>query len=122
MPSTTVGLYDLPFYAYHGVYPEEATLGGPYRVSVTCQLDSPAVGTTDALAETLDYAAAYRVIAHEMATPRKLIETVARRIAEGVLALDPRLLQVTCTVDKLAPPLGALGGYARCIYTAQRAG
>lgn len=115
-----LGLQQLPFYAYHGVHPEERTLGGAYRVGITCRLDSPTAGTTDALAETLDYARAYAVIQAEMATPRNLIETVACRIAEGVLALDGRLLWVICRVEKDSPPLGGLGGHAFAEYKAER--
>lgn len=114
------GLQKLPFYAYHGVHPEERTLGGRFEVSVTCRLANPSVGTEDTLDETLDYAAAYRLIESEMATPRNLLETLARRIGEGILALDDRLDWVIVYVEKLNPPLGGPGGTAYAEYKADR--
>ncbi len=47
-------------------------------------------------------AAVERVVAHER---HQLLERVATRIAEDVLALDPLIASVTVTVRKVRPPV-----------------
>ena len=61
---------------------------------------------SDVLADTLDYgrlvAAAHDVVATER---HQLLERVAQRIADAVLAVDRRALAVRVTVRKLRPPV-----------------
>ena len=70
--------------------------------------DLTMAGRTDALADTVDYgavvAAVERVVTGET---HRLLERLATRIAEVVLALDPRVASVTVTVRKLRPPVPA---------------
>ena len=47
-------------------------------------------------------AAAERVVAQER---HRLLERLATRIADEVLALDPRIVSVVVTVRKLRPPV-----------------
>jgi 7,8-dihydroneopterin aldolase/epimerase/oxygenase len=47
-------------------------------------------------------ATAERVVAEER---HRLLERLATRIADEVLALDPRIFSVTVTVRKLRPPV-----------------
>jgi len=68
--------------------------------------DLATAGASDALGDTVDYAAvalaAQRVVAGER---HQLLERLAQRIADDVLAVDPRMEAVTVTVRKLRPPV-----------------
>ncbi|MDQ4070821.1 MAG: dihydroneopterin aldolase [Actinomycetota bacterium] len=90
----------------HGALPEEQHRAQPFEVDLDLATDLAPAGTTDLLTDTVDYgavvAAAERVVAGEH---HRLLERLAVRIADDVLALDPRIRSVTVTVRKLRPPV-----------------
>lgn len=89
----------------HGVHEHERRHGQEFVVDATVWLDLGPAAATDELSATLDYGAlaecAARIVGGE---PCRLIETVAARIAEEVLA-DRRVQAVEVTVHKPAAPL-----------------
>ena len=89
-----------------GALPEEQQRAQPFEVDLDVHADLAPAGQTDALTDTLDYgrlvAAAHAVVADER---HQLLERVAERIAEAVLAVDPRATAVRVTVRKLRPPV-----------------
>ena len=90
----------------HGALPEEKDRAQPFEVDLDVSADLGAAGRSDALADTVDYgavaAAAERVVSAER---HRLLERLAARITEDVLAVDPRIASVTVTVRKLRPPV-----------------
>jgi len=100
-----IELNDMLFTAYHGALPQERTVGGQYRVSLRLDADVSAAYDTDALADTLDYAAAAAIVRDEMAQPSNLIEHVAARIGRSLLATFPQLSSVRVHLCKLHPPV-----------------
>lgn len=96
----TIFLEGMQFYAYHGVNPEERTLGQRFHVDVELAVDLRAAGHSDQLTDTVNYSTVYkRVRAIVEGTPRQLIEAVADEIAR-VLLSDPRVMRVGVTVRK----------------------
>ena len=96
-----VFLEGLRFYAYHGVNPEERTLGQRFLVDVRIETDLQPAGRSDDLDATVSYSAVYkRVRAVVEGEPRNLIETVAEEIAGTVLTEFDRAQAVTVTVRK----------------------
>jgi dihydroneopterin aldolase len=94
-------LEGLRFYGYHGVNPEERTLGQRFVVDLRLAVDLRAAGRTDDLAATVNYSAVYkRVRAIVEGEPRALIEAVAEEIARMALAEFPRVQAVEATVRK----------------------
>jgi dihydroneopterin aldolase len=90
----------------HGALPEEQDRAQPFEVDVTLAADLSPAGTSDDLADTVDYGAvAATVAAVVTAEHHQLLERLATRIADDVLALDARITAVTATVRKLRPPL-----------------
>ena len=90
----------------HGALPEERDRAQPFEVDVDLAADLAAAGRTDSLADTVDYGAVAATIEHVVATERhRLLERLATRIADDVLALDSRIDTVTVTVRKLRPPV-----------------
>jgi dihydroneopterin aldolase len=117
LPEDKIILEGLLFYGYHGVLPEERSLGQPFRVSVHIYLPLKAAGQEDNLEKTINYAQVYREIAAIMeGTPVQLLETLAERIAGAVLAYEAALA-VQVTVEKTKPPLpGIMDGVKICIH------
>jgi dihydroneopterin aldolase len=95
-------------YGHHGILPEEARLGQPFKVSLDLDLDTRPAAAGDDLALTVNYAA---VIQHVEATlkgpPQRLIETLAERIAEKILLEFPLVQSVTVELQKPFAPVAA---------------
>lgn len=99
-------LENMEFYAFHGCYAAERTIGATYSVTIEIEADCEAAGHTDNLCDTIDCEAAYNVVKAEMEQPSNLIEHVAYRIKRAITAAFDRAERVTVTVSKIAPPIG----------------
>ena len=85
--SAIVSIIGLDVPGRHGVYPQERELGQRFVVDVVMELDSCPATATDAIADTVDYAAVSEAVAAIVAGPPvQLLEHLAQRIAERVLA------------------------------------
>jgi 7,8-dihydroneopterin aldolase/epimerase/oxygenase len=104
--SDRIELRGLRVRGHHGVYDHERRDGQDFVVDVTVGLDLAPAGASDDLADTLDYGAlAKRVAAIVGGPPANLIETVAARVADAVLADDPRVSAVEVTLHKPQAPI-----------------
>lgn len=89
----------------HGCLPEEQEREQPFEVDLDVRLDLSPAGRSDELTDTLDYARLVAAAAGVVGgPPSALLERVAERIAEAVLA-DARVTAVTVAVRKLRPPV-----------------
>ena len=95
------------FYAYHGVMEQERRVGGEYLVSLRIEADLSRPVVSDDVADTINYAALYEMVAREMAQPSKLLEHVAGRIAQRVLEDFPLADALSVRITKCNPPMGA---------------
>lgn len=105
--SSHIILQDMRFYAYHGVLPQERIVGGEYTVSVEVETDVTDAIATDDVEQTLNYAALYEVVKHEMLIPSNLLEHVAARIGKAIMDNFPQVQALDLTVTKQNPPMGA---------------
>lgn len=107
MERDRIDLAGMRFYGYHGCLPEERREGQDFYVDATLFLSLAAAGRTDALGQTVNYAEVYALArAVVEGEPVKLIETVAERIADGILTRYARVDAVHVTVHKPSAPLG----------------
>lgn len=101
-----IRLQGLRLMGTHGALPEEQGRAQPFEVDVDMSVDLSVSGRTDALADTVHYgdvsAAIAKVVTGEQ---HRLLERLATRVADDVLAVDHRITSVTVTVRKLRPPL-----------------
>ena len=95
------------FYAYHGVMEQERRVGGEYLVSLSVDADLSTAVVSDSVEDTVNYAALYEVVTHEMAQPSKLLEHVAGRIGSRVLEAFPLVEGLRISITKCNPPMGA---------------
>lgn len=92
----------------HGVLPEEQTRPQPFEIDVELGVDLERAGESDALDDTVDYAAVCEAVSRIVRTERyQLLERLATRIAE-VCSADDRVQSVSVTVRKLHAPVGVL--------------
>jgi dihydroneopterin aldolase len=89
------------FFGYHGTRPEERSLGQRFIVDVELRCDLRAAGASDDLNQTVDYSQVHRLTRTIVeGEPVNLTETVAERIAAGVLAQQPLVQSVRVRVCK----------------------
>ena len=94
--------------AFHGVLPQERTVGGDYEVSLRVGYDFSQAMVSDDVSDTVNYADLLDIIRHEMAVPSKLLEHVAGRIVQAVHKRFPQVTSVSLQLTKLNPPFGML--------------
>jgi dihydroneopterin aldolase len=102
----TITIDGIEVWANHGVMPHEADLGQRFRVDVAIHLDLSAAIASDDLIDTVDYGALSSLIVLSFGAPRaRLVEVVAGRVADAVLAHDERIAAVDVVVHKPSAPL-----------------
>jgi len=99
-------LENMEFYAFHGHYAEEQTIGGRYRVDVEIETDISRAAETDALSDAVDYSRIYEIVRQEMGVVSHLIEHLTIRIARAIKDQMSIPGPVTVSVSKLNPPVG----------------
>lgn len=116
-----IRLKGLRFYAFHGVLPQERTVGSEFIVNADLAIvpDERAF-LHDRLEGTVDYAAAYRIIEREMAIPSALLENVCQRIASRLMEKFPQISSILITVCKVSPPIGNFSGNTEVELFAER--
>jgi dihydroneopterin aldolase len=88
-----------------GVNPEERNRPQPFELDLDLEADLSLAGKSDELADTVDYGMAVAVAERVVRTERHLLlERVAQRIAEELLALEG-IDGVTVTIRKVRPPV-----------------
>ena len=106
-----IRLVGMQFYAHRGADPGERELGQRFEVDLEIESDSSAAGRSDELASAINYRDAYELVRECMTPPCQLLEAVAERIAERVLARF-EIDAVTVWVRKPSVPIGGVIGYA----------
>ena len=102
---TSIELNEMRFFAYHGVGSQERRVGNDYVVSLRVACPIEGAMESDALEDTLDYAALYALVAAEMATPSLLLEHVAGRIITAIGQRFPQITGGKLIVTKEKPPI-----------------
>ncbi|MDR2703076.1 MAG: 2-amino-4-hydroxy-6-hydroxymethyldihydropteridine diphosphokinase [Cellulomonadaceae bacterium] len=89
----------------HGVLASEKDSFQPFNADVTLYLDTTAAATSDDLAKTVDYGAVAKVVHDILAGPHAdLIETLAERVAAGVLSFS-QVIATDVVIRKPEAPL-----------------
>jgi 7,8-dihydroneopterin aldolase/epimerase/oxygenase len=103
--SDRIELRGLRVRGHHGVFEHERRDGQEFVVDVTVWMDLTPAAASDDLADTLHYGElAERAAAIVAGEPSNLIETVAARVADMVLA-DARVRAVEVAIHKPQAPI-----------------
>lgn len=108
---------DIRLHAYHGCLEEEGRIGGKYRVDIMAEADFSACADSDDLTRTVDYVVVYELVKEEMAVRSKLIETVAKRMAERLARTYPWVVRWELSLTKFNPPVGGSLGQSRVVWS-----
>ena len=104
-PPDRIILEGMRFYGFHGVNPEEKSMGQPYLVDLTVEVDLHGPGRSDRLEDTISYTHLYRAVQGIMEGESKnLLEAAAQAIAKRVLDSFP-VESVRVRVSKPQPPI-----------------
>lgn len=97
-------------------------MGGRFEVDVIVAFDTRKAGTSDSLADTVDYYAMHkRILEIGQKERHQLLERLAGRIATVLLA-EFGVAEVTVKVRKLMPPLEGIVAYSGVEITRTRSG
>ena len=106
MSADRIILTGLQFYGFHGVNPEERSLGQQFVVDLEAELDLRVPCETDRLDNTVSYTNLYRAVKAVMeGDPRNLLEAAAGAIASRILGQHPQIDAVRVRVQKPRPPI-----------------
>lgn len=97
---------NIAIYAYHGCMIEEAKIGSEYIVDIAVKADLSKSAKSDALIDTVDYVHLTNIVHQEMAIRSELLEHVAQRILDRVIAELSMVKKVIIWVAKVNPPIG----------------
>lgn len=103
--NTIIELRHMVFHAQHGVQPQERVVGGTYIIDLCLHGDFGKACRSDALADTIDYGTACRMVKEEMSVPSSLLEHVAWRIARRLLCQFEKLTSIDIRLCKQTPPI-----------------
>ncbi|MFM2268513.1 MAG: hypothetical protein RL757_1954 [Bacteroidota bacterium] len=118
---SVISLEGMRFFAPHGYYQEEQTIGTTFLIDVIIDTDFNKAAAKDDLAQTVNYELVYQICKTVMKgerqispdgkvtyKPYKLIETIGNRIIKGLKKQFSVLGEVKVRVRKLNPPLGGI--------------
>ncbi|XP_057744149.1 dihydroneopterin aldolase 2-like isoform X2 [Arachis stenosperma] len=94
-------LRGLMFHGFHGVNPEERTLGQKFLVDIDAWMDLRAAGKSDNLSDSVSYTDIYRIVKEIIeGPPHNLLESVAQKIASTTLTNHHQISGVRVLVGK----------------------
>ena len=104
-------LKDLGFFAYHGVFAEEAKLGQRFIVDLELGVDLTAPATTDDLETGISYADIYEVVKAAFEAPRRqLIEAAAQNIVTAIFEQFQAISWIIIRLRKPEAPIAMVRG------------
>jgi len=101
-----IKIRNIRLYAYHGCLVEESKIGSDYRVDLKVKTDLSKSAISDNLTDTADYVHLNNIVKQEMAIRSNLLEEVANRILDRILAEIQMVEKAKIAVSKLNPPIG----------------
>lgn len=101
-----IRLERMEFRALHGCYELERKVGNRFTVDLTITAELGRVAEEDSVELAVNYLTVYEIIREQMRVTQRTIERVAMNVIDALYAAFPQIRRVSCTVSKLAPPLG----------------
>lgn len=109
---TTISLESLQFHAFHGVLGQERNVGNSFTVDLRIDYPFEEAMETDNLDATASYADIYEITKQEMRQPSRLLEHVAGRIRNALLARYPEITGGQIRITKTKAPIPGIVGKA----------
>ena len=100
----TIHLDAVKFYAYHGIFEEEKTLGNNYVVDIKIEVSNNKQ-IIHSIAETIDYAEVFNMLQKRMQIPTPLLETIATEFCHTILNTFHLASSIDFSIKKMNPPI-----------------
>ena len=115
-----IDIDDMEFYAFHGCFSEESSIGTNFRVNLRLETDTSKAQKSDNIDDTVNYLSVYQSVKKQMEIPSRLLENVADRIASNLLDEFHAIRYLQIKITKINPPLGGkIGGVSLTIEKAR---
>ena len=111
----TIQLHGLRFFATHGLYDEEQSVGNEFEVNLSMDITAPKEKPVS-LEDSINYADVHQIIKGVMERREALLETLAMTIAEQVKEKFPALKKISVQIVKLQLPIISFTGSASVTY------
>ncbi|GDX42326.1 7,8-dihydroneopterin aldolase [Bacteroidota bacterium] len=107
-----VKLEQVNFYAYHGLYPAEAKIGGQFLVDLTVaySIQDEITTSINSLLTSVDYVSLYTIVKERMSIPTALLETVVMDIVASIRSSFPQVNLIEIKLTKIQPPIPGMQG------------
>jgi dihydroneopterin aldolase len=104
--SDLISLIGIQGFGYHGVFPDERSNGQTFIIDAFLEIDLRKAGESDDLTATVNYADVAELILEEITgLPVSLLEALATRITNNILAKFPLVSGVKVVVHKPQAPI-----------------
>lgn len=101
-----IHLNEMIFYGYHGVHPEERTLGQRFIVDFTFEADPKYDREIKHLEDTIDYTKVFDIIKHTLEEQKFfLLEVCANSILDHIFAEFPKIIYANVRIRKPSVPI-----------------
>lgn len=102
----TIRLDGIYLRAYHGCYDLEQQVGNRFRVDIVIRTPLKDIPASDDVRDAVNYLTVYEIVERTMQRTQRTIEAAAANIIEAIKGEFEEIVEVECTVAKIAPPLG----------------
>jgi dihydroneopterin aldolase len=106
----SVYLKNVQFFAYHGLYPEEAQNGNIFEIDLSVRYTKQELIKT--IEETIDYAVLHDILKSHMQERRSLLETLGKEICDEIKNRYPQISFIEIDIRKQNPPIPDFNGKA----------
>ena len=104
--SYTIRLNNISLRAYHGCYDLEQQVGNRFRVDIVIRTPLCDLPATDDVTQAVNYLTVFEIVERTMQRTQRTIEAAASNVIAAIKEAFPQIVEVECTVAKIAPPLG----------------
>ena len=102
----TIRLDGIYVRAFHGCYDLEQQVGNRFRVDLAIRTPLGDLPKTDDVTQAVNYLTVFAIVERSMQRTQRTIEAAASNIIDAIREEFPQIVEVECTVAKIAPPLG----------------
>ena len=113
--SFTIQLHNLRFFAGHGIYEEEQSVGNEFELNISMDIEAPDEVITN-IHETINYASVYEIAKRIFSDQKPLLETLAMEIAKAIKEEFQLLQRIQVQIIKLHPPITGFIGSVSVTY------
>ncbi len=105
-PIYTIRLDGIYVRAFHGCYDLEQQVGNRFRVDIVIRTPLGDLPATDDVTQAVNYLTVFEIVERTMQRTQCTIEAAASNVIAAIKEAFPQIVEVECTVAKIAPPLG----------------